>query len=742
MKGLKKNVFLTGIVFLWSACVFSQSISVPQNGQWKYAFGDNSAWAQPDFDDSNWNTVEMPCKFPVTEDSGYLWLRKTLTVPDSLRGRDVYLVMGKSMSTMEIYLDGNLFETYGEMNVAQLISKNYSQVKVVPHSFIHDGTLSIAYRIWTPCSYFSLEEVELCNQQRAGVVMRIRNVFNKDLFLVFAALCTFVFLYYFFTFLHNTKDMPSLWYSLSLISSAIYFFYMGTTRHLLAYNIAQSIARANLVVSLLFFYFFAKSFTAHKTTKIEYGICTVLIAVFHLGFLISAGNLYASDMLLNIGLGIVITFMIAGGVIFIKAFLKKQHDMIPILFFFFCGMMCGTYDSIMQIRGITPAVHLQGFSFFLNNVGLFIALAARTARTHEKMHALVDTTTAQSNRLIVLVENVRLLAKDTSSMASTLQHSVENVVTSSTQTLDRVHDIFGAITNQKKTLGNATNIITSLVNSLQTTNKNLENEAESITKTAEGTTVLIEGFSAVGQGISGAALFAEKLNQFAKTGAETMHRLSAMMEKVQDSSHEILSVVNVLDDFAARTNLLAMNASIEAAHAGTAGKGFAVVANEIKSLAAASGVQAGKIGEIVADINRLIDESATLTGSVNSSFKNMRQEAGTTVSHVQNAADEMQRQQLESQRIIREVNMLSHTASDMKKAFVEQSGYSEQVAGVMTNLADVSESVDAAANEIIKGTEDLSVQIERLRTVADQADKTAAHLVSLLNAPSHGAVSK
>ncbi|MBP3709750.1 MAG: hypothetical protein J6I73_05030 [Treponema sp.] len=735
---MKKLCFI-GLVFLCAACVSAKSISIPITGSWKYAFGDSSSWADPAFNDSNWKSVEVPCKLPITEGDGWLWIRRTLTVPEALKGQPVYLNMGKSPSDMEIYINGDLFETYGKISSSTFINQNISTMKIIPQSFIHDGTVFIAYRIWTPRSYFSFEDVEFGNSEAAATVMRIKNVFNKDLFIIFAVLCGFIFIYYIFVFLQNTKKMHALWYALTLFCSTVYYFNMGTATHLLPYNIAQSIGRASLVASLCFFYYFAKLFTGYKIKRIEYIIVSSIIIIFYLVFLIMANNSYAVNTLLNIGLGVVITFMTIGGVIFIRAAIKKQPDMIPILIFFFVGMICGIHDSIMQFLNIKPFVYLQGFAFFSNNLGLFIALARQSARTSVELQALVDTTTSQSNKLVVLIENTRLLASDTSNIASALEKSVENIVASSTQTFDRVHNIFDAITNQKTTLRNATNTVTNLMKSLRTTNENLENEAESITKTADGTAMLIEGFSAVGQGISGAAGFAEKLNQFAKTGAENMHKLSAMMENVQSSSHEILSVVNVLDDFAARTNLLAMNASIEAAHAGTAGKGFAVVANEIKSLAAASSTQAGKIGEIVVEINRLITESATLTGAVNASFKSMSQEAGTTASHVQNAADEMQRQQTESQRIIREVNMLSHAASDMKKAFVEQSTYSEQVVNVMGDLAHVSDTVSNAATEINKGTEDLSVQIDKLRSLAEQAEQTTTHLISIMNTSS-GAV--
>ena len=101
---MKKLCFI-GLVFLCAACVSAKSISIPITGSWKYAFGDSSSWADPAFNDSNWKSVEVPCKLPITEGDGWLWIRRTLTVPEALKGQPVYLNMGKSPSDMEIYME-------------------------------------------------------------------------------------------------------------------------------------------------------------------------------------------------------------------------------------------------------------------------------------------------------------------------------------------------------------------------------------------------------------------------------------------------------------------------------------------------------------------------------------------------------------------------------------------------------------------------------------------------------------
>lgn len=726
-----KKILPISIFLMIIFSAFTQSFPVVED--WRYAIGDNPAWADPQFDDSNWETINIPTRVDLGEGGAYLWLRKRMLVPKSLEGQTIYLNLGKSPSDMDIYINGSLFEQYGAIPSPYSINQNSVSVKIIPSSLIKNGEFFIAYRIWTPRSYLSFQDVEFCTQDVALVTTNIRNFFNKDLFIIFACICAFVSLYYLFSYFRNLKNKDFLWYALSLIFSTIYYLNMGLSNHLLSFNIAQSIGRASLVASLVFFYFFTKIFTKRKILKLEYGIGFAIIATFYLLFLGFTNNSYTVNTLLNVGLGVIFTIITLSGVLFIRSYFQKQPDILPILLFYVVGMVCGVYDTVMQFMDVKPFIYLQGFAFFANNIGLFIALSHRNGRMSHELEALLDQAKERSNQLLQLVDSIKSLASDTHTVSANLEQAVENVVSSSEQTMLRTKDITQATYSQRNTIESTNTYVKNLIALLDQTNSNLSSEAENISKTVNGTQTLIEGFTDVGQGINTAADFADKLNAFTITGANTMRTLSTTMENVQQSSKEILSVVKVLDDFAAQTNLLAMNASIEAAHAGTAGKGFTVVAKEIKSLAAASSSQAKKIGEIIMQINGLISESVLLTQEVDTSFKAMKKETDTTVSAVQAAATKMAHQQEESKRIITEVRILDEATANMKKASEEQASYSIYVVGALGELMNVSETVDQAVGEITKGTKDLFSQIEELRSLATHTEQTATSLLELVN---------
>jgi len=126
-------------------------------------------------------------------------------------------------------------------------------------------------------------------------------------------------------------------------------------------------------------------------------------------------------------------------------------------------------------------------------------------------------------------------------------------------------------------------------------------QAESVERLNRRVSGVAEQTSQKSDMAKSAASLSLSIKTLAEKGGGQMTEMTDAVNKINESSAAIGKVIKIIDDIAFQTNLLAINAGVEAARAGANGKGFAVVASEIRALAAKSQVAAHNIGDLIAD---------------------------------------------------------------------------------------------------------------------------------------------
>lgn len=221
------------------------------------------------------------------------------------------------------------------------------------------------------------------------------------------------------------------------------------------------------------------------------------------------------------------------------------------------------------------------------------------------------------------------------------------------------------------------------VSSLMNVTKDMS-EAVSISSSA--VEQMIGNINSINEILSKNAVAVNKLEEATNVGKNNLTDVTTLVSQIEQNSKGLVEMSNMIQSIASRTNLLAMNAAIEAAHAGESGKGFSVVADEIRKLAESSNTEAKRIGEVLNSVKELIDSAY-----------------GKTVST-----------QHEFETIVSLSTMVKEQENVVKEAMMEQNNGNKILLESLSQLKSSEQAVSDASHKLHQGTEAIMNTIKDL----------------------------
>jgi len=304
---------------------------------------------------------------------------------------------------------------------------------------------------------------------------------------------------------------------------------------------------------------------------------------------------------------------------------------------------------------------------------------------------------ARSDEIGQVLDAMRGMVEKWKSVVTDVKQASDNIASAGTQLNSNAGEMSHASSNQAQRAQQVAASAEEMSQTVMDVARNITTIAQSATEMVkvakDGETIVVKSITEV------------------KEIAETVDGSSELVKSLGERSKQINEIINVINEIADQTNLLALNAAIEAARAGEQGRGFAVVADEVKKLAERTADSTSEIGEMIKAIQegvlKAVESMENAMGKVNAGVE-LSSNAGRSLEAIVNKADDLQ---VMVQQIASATEQMSVTSDEISKDI-------EQIASASKETSTSSEQTAQAASELTRLSENLQKTVGEFRLSA------------------------
>ncbi|WP_318677985.1 methyl-accepting chemotaxis protein [Treponema sp.] len=244
--------------------------------------------------------------------------------------------------------------------------------------------------------------------------------------------------------------------------------------------------------------------------------------------------------------------------------------------------------------------------------------------------------------------------------------------------------------------------ITENVDYLEQFGNLIEHQINQISTSTENTNDLMNDLEAMNILRKDSIDSTNDLADSSRTGNEHISNITAKIGEMSECTNRLTSANNLIASITSKTNLLAMNASIEASHAGEQGKGFAVVAKEIRALAEKSRAQQQDVSRAIADINAMVKDMVSYSETAKASFDQIVANTERVQDNFQNMSNKLESEASLVQTISANLQNVSNSNQKINLSFAEMKQSNKLVSKEISKAVESSDALLVVTDELLK----------------------------------------
>jgi len=366
---------------------------------------------------------------------------------------------------------------------------------------------------------------------------------------------------------------------------------------------------------------------------------------------------------------------------------------------------------------------------FLGTLGRGDLTARLELKAKAEIGDLVRYCNDSRENLSHLVGVIRQQSDELLHLGGSLSTNMNDIAAAGQEISTTIHHIGDQVRNQSSKVEKVNATMEQIKSGIDELHGHVEHQGEAVADSSSAVEEMIANIQSVTATVGKSVGSMEELADAADVGRAGLQEVSTNIQEIARESEGLLEINGVMENISSQTNLLSMNAAIEAAHAGESGKGFAVVAGEIRKLAESSSEQSKTIGAVLKKIKTSIDRMTVSNESVFKKFEAIDQGIKGVTAQVENIRSAMEEQNAGSRQILEAIgNVNSITRQVSEGAARMQAGSAEVIAGAR-DLEGVTAEITGGMEEMSSGAVQMNNALIRVQELTGKNKEDIGVLV-------------
>jgi methyl-accepting chemotaxis protein len=316
------------------------------------------------------------------------------------------------------------------------------------------------------------------------------------------------------------------------------------------------------------------------------------------------------------------------------------------------------------------------------------------------------------------IKNIKKEAEILSGIGNDLATNMDSTAAAVNEITANVQSIKTRISNQSASVSETHATMEQLVVNINKLNSHVEDQSGDISRVSAAIEEMVANIDSVTATLVSNAVNVKTMQDASEVGRAGLQEVASDIQEIARESEGLLEINSVMANIASQTNLLSMNAAIEAAHAGEAGKGFAVVADEIRKLAESSGNQSRTIGAVLKKIKGSIDKIRHSTENVLNKFEAIDSSVRTVAQQEENIRNAMEEQGTGSKHILEGSGRLNVITRQVKDGSNEMHNGAREVIRESESLDKATAEITLGMNEMAAGAEHINSSVNHVNEIS------------------------